>query len=193
MNDAARQSAIESLRRSFRVCGATYLDTDFVMLASADRALRPRHLGSIPLPAGVAEILSRYCAQPATPEETVAASHLTDDFLPAIPSVRLPNTDDSAARRRVPLVFVLFPPLLAGTWSTDTYPLRDLYARIAADARAADLHVLDLTRAFASEGGDWSRWWATPYHSHPNAAAHAVAARAIRDLVRREDLLPPSP
>ncbi len=99
---------------------------------------------------------------------------------------------DSATARKVPLVYILFPSLVAGTWTTDTYPLRDTYGRIAGDALDANLRVLDLTGTFASEGGDWSRWWATPYDSHPNAAAHALAARAIHDFLRAESLLPDS-
>ena len=41
------------------------------------------------------------------------------------------------------------------------------------------MHVLDLTNAFVESGGDWRRWWATPYDSHPNADAHRLAAETL--------------
>jgi hypothetical protein len=51
------------------------------------------------------------------------------------------------------------------------------------------MDVLDLIPAFAGEGGDWKRWWATPYDSHPNEAAHAVAAAAVARHLRERPLL----
>ncbi|MBA3318513.1 MAG: hypothetical protein H0T50_10540 [Gemmatimonadales bacterium] len=86
---------------------------------------------------------------------------------------------DSARVRGTPVLFVLFPSLVPGKWTPETYPLRALYRQVAADAKAAGLEPLDLTAAFAAEGGDWIRWWAVPYDSHPSAAAHAVVARAL--------------
>ena len=47
------------------------------------------------------------------------------------------------------------------------------------NAAASGLQVLDLTAAFAAAGGNWKRWWVTPYDSHPNESAHEIAARAI--------------
>ena len=91
----------------------------------------------------------------------------------------LAEIGDSARARDTPVLFVLFPSLVAGVWTPETYPLRSLYRQVAADAEAAGLHPFDLTAAFADQGGDWTRWWAVPYDSHPSAAAHAVAARAI--------------
>ncbi len=96
---------------------------------------------------------------------------------------------DQARARNTPLVFVLFPVLVPGDWSATSYPLQPLYERVAADARSAGLRVLDLTSAFAAQGGDWKRWWAVPYDSHPSSAAHAVAARAIREYLDHEGLL----
>ncbi len=100
---------------------------------------------------------------------------------------------DSAASRKVPVLFVLFPPLLAGNWTSDTYPMKGLYASISRHAREAGLHVLDLTDAFAAQGGDWARWWATPYDAHPSAGAHRVVATAIANYLRRAAWLQPVP
>ena len=51
----------------------------------------------------------------------------------------LSEMGDSSAQRGVPVLFVLFPSLLAGSWTPSTYPLHRLYARIAGDARMATL------------------------------------------------------
>ncbi|HYC31629.1 MAG TPA: SGNH/GDSL hydrolase family protein [Gemmatimonadales bacterium] len=92
---------------------------------------------------------------------------------------------DSARGRGVPALLVLFPDLTPGEWTAETYPSRGIHDRVAAAARAAGLEAFDLTAAFAAEGGDWKRWWASPYDAHPNEAAHAVAAAAIASHLRR--------
>jgi lysophospholipase L1-like esterase len=96
---------------------------------------------------------------------------------------------DSARSRNRPVLFVLFPALLPGEWTPETYPAREVYRRVARQAAESGLTVLDLTEAFAAQGGDWQRWWATPYDSHPNAQAHAVAAAAIAAHIREHGLL----
>jgi hypothetical protein len=68
-----------------------------------------------------------------------------------------------------------------------------VHEKVAAVARKAGLHVLDLIPAFAEQGGDWKRWWATPYNSHPNPAAYHVAADAIAKYIRDHHLLPDQP
>lgn len=95
---------------------------------------------------------------------------------------------DSARARTTPVLFVLFPDLTPGAWTAADYPARAIHARVAEAARAETLDVLDLTAAFAAEGGDWKRWWATPYDSHPNEAAHAVVAAAVARHIRESDL-----
>ena len=57
------------------------------------------------------------------------------------------------------------------------------YGKVARAAQAEGLEVLDLTQAYAVEGGDWRRWWAVPYDRHPSADAHRVAAQAIADYL----------
>jgi lysophospholipase L1-like esterase len=96
---------------------------------------------------------------------------------------------ESARSRGTPMLFVLFPALLPGEWTPDTYPAREIYSRVAAEARQSGMLTLDLTAAFAAAGGDWARWWATPYDSHPGAEAHAVAAGAIAAFIRDHRLL----
>ena len=97
----------------------------------------------------------------------------------------LQEIGDSARGRAVPALLVLFPDLTPGEWTAETYPSRDIHERVAATARSAGLEVLDLAPAFAAEGGDWKRWWASPYDAHPNEAAHAVAAAAVARHLRQ--------
>ncbi|MFQ5746784.1 MAG: SGNH/GDSL hydrolase family protein [Gemmatimonadota bacterium] len=90
----------------------------------------------------------------------------------------------SAAREReVPVVVLLFPHLLPGAWTPESYPLRPAYDRVAARARGLGLLVIDLTDIFASMGGDWQRWWATPYDAHPNEAALDVVSAVVADTI----------
>ena len=91
---------------------------------------------------------------------------------------------DSARARRTPLLLVLFPDLTAGSWTRETYPARALHRRVSEVASAAGFEILDLTEAFAAAGGDWKRWWAAPYDSHPNEGGHAIAADAITRYLR---------
>jgi lysophospholipase L1-like esterase len=87
------------------------------------------------------------------------------------------------------VLFVLFPDLTPGAWTPATYPARSIYQQVAREAEAAGLQVYDLTEAFSAQGGDWKRWWATAYDSHPNEAAYEVVARAITDEIEKRDLL----
>jgi len=84
-----------------------------------------------------------------------------------------------ARSRGVPVTLMLFPALAPGHWTPATYQFRAIHRKVARAAQAEGMQVLDLTPIFAAEGGDWSRWWATPYDRHPGAAAHAVGARAV--------------
>ena len=92
----------------------------------------------------------------------------------------------SARARGVPVTLMLFPAFPPGHWTPASYPYAQIHRKVARTAEAEGLEVLDLTNAYALEGGDWGRWWATPYDRHPNSAAHLVAARAIaRHLAER--------
>jgi lysophospholipase L1-like esterase len=96
---------------------------------------------------------------------------------------------DSARARGTPIVLVLFPDLMPGEWTAATYPSRAIHEQVATEARRAGFTVLDLTERFAREGGDWRRWWATPYDAHPNTAAFLVTADAIAQYVDSSQVL----
>jgi lysophospholipase L1-like esterase len=83
----------------------------------------------------------------------------------------------------VPIVLVLWPALLAGTWTDSTYPLAPLHRQVQQAAVTAGLHVIDLTSHFSSDSGDWNRWWALPWDTHPNSMAHARAASIIAHYI----------
>ncbi|MGH7519174.1 MAG: SGNH/GDSL hydrolase family protein, partial [Gemmatimonadales bacterium] len=100
---------------------------------------------------------------------------------------------DVSRARGTPVVFMMFPTFFTGECTAATYPFRPIVDRVSAVANEAGLDVLDLTAAFAAEGGDWHRWWATPYDAHPSSAAHAVAARALASHIERRGWLANSP
>jgi lysophospholipase L1-like esterase len=116
-------------------------------------------------------------------------------FDPAFPGWRqfeaaLAEVADSATARRTPVVFVLWPAYVPGSWTAESYPLRALYQQVGAAARRAGLRVLDLTPFYAEAGGEWRRWWALPWDSHPNAEGHALAAAAIARYITDSIPLP---
>jgi len=105
----------------------------------------------------------------------------------------LQTMGDSSRARGTPVVFMIFPNLIPGEHTADSYPYAPIVARVSSAARAAGLHVLDLTPVLAAQGGNWRRWWATPYDGHPNTAAHALAARALAGYIARNGWLAGSP
>lgn len=60
-------------------------------------------------------------------------------------------------------------------------PLADVHADIGRKCRDAGIPFLDLAPAFA--GRDEASLWVHPTDHHPNAAAHAIAAEALRPFV----------
>lgn len=93
----------------------------------------------------------------------------------------------AAEERGVPIVLLLFPHILPGEWTLQSYPLRPIHEQVGQEAAAAGFRVLDLAEVFAAAGGDWRRWWATPYDAHPSAEAHALVADALLERSERED------
>ncbi len=91
----------------------------------------------------------------------------------------LRDVADSSAARHTPVDFVAFPMFVRGTWTAQNFPERPLNTKAERFAASLGLQTFDLVPAFAAQGGNWDRWWATPYDTHPSAAAQAVAARAI--------------
>jgi lysophospholipase L1-like esterase len=90
---------------------------------------------------------------------------------------------DSARARRTPVLMLLFPFFAPGEWTTESYPLRPVHEQVASLAREEGLRVVDLVPYFAAEGGDWRRWWATRYDSHPNSRAHRLVAHVLADSI----------
>jgi len=99
---------------------------------------------------------------------------------------------DSATARRVPVVLVIFPSFIPGIWTAESHPLSPLYQKIRGVAEEIGFHVLDLSSAFAEDGGDWRRWWATPYDRHPSPEGHAAAARTLLQDIVNSGWLPPA-
>ena len=64
------------------------------------------------------------------------------------------------------------------------YPLQSIHDRVGLLARDAGLPVLDLVPVF--RGQETEKLWAHPTDHHPNSRAHAQAARAIVDWLRRD-------
>ncbi|HJR63430.1 MAG TPA: SGNH/GDSL hydrolase family protein [Gemmatimonadaceae bacterium] len=93
---------------------------------------------------------------------------------------------DSTRARGVPAVYILHPIFVPGEWTVETYPLRSIHERVTTVASEAGLYVIDLAPVYAAQGGDWKRWWATPWDSHPGVEAHALTARVLAEYLRSE-------
>ncbi|KPJ87728.1 MAG: hypothetical protein AMS18_14255 [Gemmatimonas sp. SG8_17] len=100
---------------------------------------------------------------------------------------------DSARARRTPTLMLLFPFFAPGEWTIESYPLRAVHEQVASMAREEGLWVVDLVPYFAAEGGDWRRWWATRYDSHPNSRAHRLVAAVLADSILGGGLLAQPP
>jgi lysophospholipase L1-like esterase len=92
---------------------------------------------------------------------------------------------DSARARGVPITLVLFPDFSPGSWTPATYPYAPIHRKVAQEALAHGFEVLDLTPAYAAQGGNWKRYWTAAYDGHPNPAAQVVAAQAIAEYLHR--------
>ncbi len=79
------------------------------------------------------------------------------------------------------VAFVIYP-LMEGL--ERSYPFADIHERVAAIARKAGLPVMDLAPVFA--GRKTSDMQVDSSDHHPNGKAHALAARAIVDWLRRD-------
>jgi hypothetical protein len=97
---------------------------------------------------------------------------------------------DSASHRHVPVLVVLFPTLLDGSWTAENYPMRPILEKVGGVARQSGLYVLDLTPIFAAPGVPWERWRALPYDGHTSAAADALVAHAVERYIVQHRLLP---
>ena len=77
-------------------------------------------------------------------------------------------------------LLVIFPWL----YQLDDYPLRHVHARIQTFARALDVPMLDLLDTF--EGMNGAALRVDEVDSHPNPAAHRIAADALRDFIEEQ-------
>ena len=71
----------------------------------------------------------------------------------------------------------------------DSYPFAVIHRMVEEALREHGIPVADLFPAF--EGESYTRLWVHPSDQHPNDRAHAIAARAIADLLRTEGLVEP--
>ncbi len=96
---------------------------------------------------------------------------------------------DSATARRVPVLLLIYPLLTPGAWNAETYPYKELINQVAGAGQQAGLDVVNLVEVYGAEGGDWKRWWVSPYDPHPNATANAIAVRALMAHINQRGYL----
>jgi lysophospholipase L1-like esterase len=72
-----------------------------------------------------------------------------------------------------------------------SYPFRPLHEMVAQFCLWNGIQVLDLFDAF--EGRSYAELWVHPSDQHPNEDGHRIAAEALADFVRKEQLLPDGP
>jgi lysophospholipase L1-like esterase len=93
-----------------------------------------------------------------------------------------------ASNRRIPILLIIYPSLRQ---LDDTYPLRASHALIAETATKYGMGVVDLLPHF--KGREPAVLWVSPKDRHPNAFAHAIAAKAIYESLLEHRFLPTSP
>jgi hypothetical protein len=76
----------------------------------------------------------------------------------------------------IPCFLVIWPVLE----NFSDYPFASEHKFVRISAESAGFRVLDLLPFFS---GDATKYWASPSDSHPNAATHRKAARAIADFL----------
>jgi len=94
-----------------------------------------------------------------------------------------------AADRGIPAVFMVFPGLLQGRWTTATHPQATINTMVGAFAREQGLLVLDLLPAFAAAGRPFESWWVNPADSHPGPEAYELVARTLGDVLLERGLI----
>jgi lysophospholipase L1-like esterase len=99
---------------------------------------------------------------------------------------------DSARARSVPAVLLIYPLLVQGVWSPDTYPYMEQISQVARTGQEVGLDVINLVEVYGAHGGDWKRWWVSAYDPHPNAEANALAVRALMAHIGERGYLAPA-
>lgn len=91
----------------------------------------------------------------------------------------------SVARQNgLPIVIAVYPEIV----DFNDYPFKDVHSKILNIAGSLGFHTIDLFPSF--EGLEAKSLMATPYDGHPNAKAHAIAAKAIFEYLIKEGLVP---
>lgn len=87
-------------------------------------------------------------------------------------------------------VLAIFPSLIKGEWTEESYPYTRVYARVEAAARDSGLAVVNLLPAFVADGRRFEDLRVHFSDGHPGEEAHALAAAAVADFLVREKLVP---
>lgn len=91
----------------------------------------------------------------------------------------------SVARQNgLPIVIAVYPEIV----NFNDYPFKEVHSKVLGIAGSLGFHTLDLFPPF--EGLDAKSLMATPYDGHPNAKAHAIAAKTIFEYLIKEGLVP---
>jgi len=91
---------------------------------------------------------------------------------------------DFAQQHGACCVLVIDPHIADREPLGDKYPYRDIHARLAALA-SESITVVDPLAALAAANPDPTVWWIGPYDRHKNAAAHAVIADCVAEVILR--------
>ena len=87
--------------------------------------------------------------------------------------------------RGIDFALLLYPQLMK---RGEHLASHEAYAVVRSFAEEAGMRVFDLEEAFVEQ--DIERLWVHPRDLHPNGAGHHIAARAMRDYLVREGLVP---
>lgn len=89
-----------------------------------------------------------------------------------------------ARQNELPIVIAVYPELV----NFKDYPFKEVHSKILGITGYLGFHTLDLFPPF--EGLDAKSLMVAPYDGHPNAKAHAIAAKAIFEYLIKEGLVP---
>jgi hypothetical protein len=92
---------------------------------------------------------------------------------------------ESQGGRFVMLLFPMFDSVLG----VDRYRHLQSHLAIARFAEENAIPLLDIRDHLAKINPDGRSWWAQPFDSHPNAAAHKVAGKAVAIWLKMMGLL----
>lgn len=91
----------------------------------------------------------------------------------------LQRIGESARQRGVPAAMMIFPSFQVEGFDAVRYPYMRVHEKVVAAATRAGMPVLDLRPVYEQQGKAGRAWRELPNDGHPNAAAHALAAKAV--------------